>query len=128
MVPLPQQEEDVGLCSFEVELDKASWSPAIALTAQVSADVWHRRLGHLNPRKMELPRKADGNGVNYTGTVSGCDICALGKSQKKTHPKTSKHKTNRPMELVYTNHMGPITPAAKGVYTYISKFTDDFRE
>ena len=126
MVPLQQQEEDIGLCSVEVELDQASSSPAIALTAQVSADVWHRLLGHMNPRSMELLRRTDGNGVNYTGTVSGCDICALGKSQQKAHPKTTKHKTEGPMELVYTDLMGSITPAAKGGYTYISKFTDDF--
>ncbi|CAN0317868.1 unnamed protein product, partial [Scytosiphon promiscuus] len=91
-----------------------------------SADVWHRRLGHMNPRNMELLRRTDGNGVDYTGAVSGCDICALGKSQQKAHPKTTKHTTDGPMELVYTDLMGPITPAAKGGYTYISKFTDDF--
>lgn len=126
MVPLQQQEEDIGLCSFEMQLDKASSSPAIALAAQVSADVWHRRLGHMNLRNMELLRRTDGNGVDYTGTVSGCDICALGKSQQKAHPKTTRHKTDGPMELVYTDLMGSITPTAKGGYTYTSKFTDDF--
>ena len=80
----------------------------------------------MNPRNMELLRRTGGNGVNYTGTVSGCGICALGKSQQKAHPKTIKHKTEGPMELVYTDLMGSITPAAKGGYTYISKFTDDF--
>ncbi|CAN0374371.1 unnamed protein product, partial [Laminaria digitata] len=80
----------------------------------------------MNPRNMELLRKTDGNGVNYTGTVSVCNICAWGKSQQKAQPKTTKHKTDGPMELVYTDLMGPITPAAKGGYTYISKFTDDF--
>ena len=50
----------------------------------------------------------------------------MGKSQQKAHPKTTKHKTEGPMELVYADLMGPITPAAKGRYTYISKFTDDF--
>lgn len=29
------------------------------------------------------------------------------------------------MELVYTDLMGPITPAAKGGYLYVAKFTDD---
>ena len=30
------------------------------------------------------------------------------------------------MELVYTNLMGPITPAARGGYKYVAKFTDDY--
>ncbi|CAM9315052.1 unnamed protein product, partial [Laminaria digitata] len=81
---------------------KASSSPAIAFTAQVGTDVWHRRLGHMNPRNMELLWRTDGNGINYTGTVSDCDICALGKRQQKAHPETTKHKTDGPMELVYT--------------------------
>ena len=56
VVPLQQQGEDIGLCSCKAKLDRASSSPAIAPTAQVSADVWHRRLGHMNPRNMHLLR------------------------------------------------------------------------
>lgn len=41
-------------------------------------------------------------------------------------PKSTKHDTDEPKELVYTDLTGAITPAAKGVYTYISKFTDGF--
>lgn len=42
-------------------------------------------------------------------------------------PKSTKRKTDGPMELVDTDLMGPISPAAKGGYTsYVSKFTDYF--
>ena len=101
-------------------------APAVALAAQVSADTWHRMLGHMNPGNMELLRKTEGNGVEYTDTVSDCDICAVRKSIQKAHPKKTNHKTEGPMELVYTDLMGPITPAARGEYKYVSKFTDDF--
>ncbi|CAN0020693.1 unnamed protein product, partial [Ascophyllum nodosum] len=43
--------------------------------ATADADIWHRRLGHMNPRSMELLRRKEGNGVEYTGTISDCDIC-----------------------------------------------------
>ncbi|CAN0586672.1 unnamed protein product, partial [Laminaria digitata] len=66
---------------------KTLTTPSVALAAHVSADTWHRRLGHMNPRNMELLRKVDGNDVEYTGTMSGCDICAVGKSSQKAHPK-----------------------------------------
>ena len=133
---LNQHQKDAGMCSFDVSLraldgvtygrsEKPS-TPSVALPAQVSADTWHRRLGHMNPCNMELLRKVEGNGVEYTGTVSGCDICAVGKSTQKAHPKKDKHTTDGPMELVYTDLMGPITPAARGGYKYVSKFTDGF--
>ena len=80
-------------------------TPGVALATQKSADTWHRRLGHINPDNMELLRKTEGNGVEYTGTVSGCDICAVGKSAQKAHPKKTKHKTDGQMELVYTDLM-----------------------
>lgn len=125
-VPLHQKEDDVRLCSFQVELRKASSSPAVALITQVSTDVWNRRLGHTDLRNIELLRRTDGNGVNYTGTVSGCDICDLGKNQQKAHPKATTHKADGPIQLVYTALIGrKITPAAKGGYASISKFTDD---
>ena len=98
----------------------------VVYTATTSASVWHRRLGHMNPRNMEVLRNKQGNGVEYTGTISGCDICSVTKSKQQAHPKKSTRKTTRPMQLVYTDLMGPFTPAAKGGYRFVSKFTDDY--
>ena len=98
----------------------------VVYTATTSASVWHRRLGHMNPRNMEVLRNKKGNGVEYTGTTSGCDICSVTKSKQQAHPKKSTRKTTRPMQLVYTDLMGPFTPAAKGGYRFVSKFTDDY--
>ena len=98
----------------------------VVYTATTSASVWHRRLGHMNPRNMEVLRHKKGNGMEYTGTISGCDICSVTKSKQQAHPKKSTRKTTRPMQLVYTDLMGPFTPAAKGGYRFVSKFTDDY--
>lgn len=94
--------------------------------ASASADTWHRRLGHMNPRSMDLLRKKEGNGVEYLGDTSPCSVCTTSKSKQLAHPKTTTRKTTRPMQLVYTDNMGPFTPAAKGGYRYACKFTDDF--
>ena len=75
---------------------------------------------------MEVLRNKKGDGVEYTGTISGCDICSVTKSKQQAHPKKSTRKTTRPMQLVYTELMGPFTPAAKGGYRFVSKFTDDY--
>ena len=138
---LNQHGKHAGMCSFDLSLPAVdgetlaktamsgvtkTLAPGVALAAQVSADTWHRRLGHINPANMELLRKTEGNGVEYTGTVPGCYICAVGKSTQKTHPKKTKHKIDGPMEVVYTDLMGPIMTAARGGYKNVSKFTDDF--
>ncbi|CAM9568805.1 unnamed protein product, partial [Hapterophycus canaliculatus] len=99
---------------------------AVAFPATVSADIWHRRLGHLNPRSMDVLRKTEGSGVGFTDVLSGCDICALTKSRQQPHPKANSRKTQGPMERVYTDLMGPFNPPAQGGYKYVSKFTDDF--
>ena len=98
----------------------------VVYTATTSASVWPRRLRHMNPRNMEVLRNKKGNGAEYTGTISGCDICSVTKSKQQAHPKKSTRKTTRPIQLVYTDLMGPFTPAAKGVYRFVSKFTGDY--
>ena len=100
--------------------------PRVVYAATADADIWHRRLGHMNPRSMELLRRKEGNVVEYTGTVSDRDICVLSKSKQRAHPKKSTRTTTRPMQLIYTDLMGPFTPPAKGGYRYVSKFTDDY--
>ena len=94
--------------------------------ATADADIWHRRLGHMNLRSMELLCRKEGNGVKYTETVSDCNICALSKSRQQVHPKKSTRTTTRPMHLIYTDLMGPFMPPAKRGYRYVSKFTDDY--
>ena len=101
-------------------------TPVMALSTQVHAEVWHRRLRHINSRNMELLRKKDDSGVDFTGTLSDCDICHINKNQQKAHPTKTVHETTRPVELVYTDLMGPMKPSAKEGYVHVSKFTDDF--
>ena len=139
VIPLKQDPRDQGMCSLDITFQRDSHgvlgksegvSPdsgsGVVYTATTSASVWHRRLGHMNPRNMEVLRNKKGNGVEYTGTISGCDICSVTKSKQQAHPKKSTRKTTRPMQLVYTDLMGPFTPAVKGGYRFVSKFTDDY--
>ena len=139
VIPLKQDPQDQGMCSLDITFQRDSHgvlgksegvSPdsgsGVVYTATTSASVWHRRLEHMNPRNMEVLRNKKGNGVEYTGTISGCDICSVTKSKQQAHPKKSTRKTTRPMQLVYTDLMEPFTPAAKGGYRFVSKFTDDY--
>lgn len=155
IIPLKQATRDMGMCSLDIEFQAASRERAaptmptphafpedrafgkpdaascddglgVAYAATVNANTWHRRLGHLNFRSMDLLRKKEGNGVDFADSMSPCDICAISKSRQLAHPKKTTRKTTAPMQLVYTDNMGQITPPAKGGFRYACKFTDAF--
>ncbi|CAB1121163.1 unnamed protein product [Ectocarpus sp. CCAP 1310/34] len=45
----------------------------------VSADTWHRRLGHLNARSLDILRKDTGTGVDYRDSLSPCGVRQIAK-------------------------------------------------
>ena len=71
------------LCFVKVELGGVTGG--FALRAE-SADLWHRRMGHINRRGMDVLRKLLGNGIEYTGDIQACDVCSVGKSNQLAHP------------------------------------------
>ena len=62
------------LCSFDLEL--GGDSGGLALRAE-SADLWHRRMAHINRKSIDVLRKQASNGVEYNGDVQACDVCAV---------------------------------------------------
>ena len=130
VVPLQQLNKNQDLFSFDLGfiLAPATSRPSrntTALTAlQAPADLWHRRMGHVNPQSLWILRDASDNGIYFSDSVSPCDVCAFGKSKQERHPKTTAHNTARPFPLVYTDPLGPVSPPALGGFRYVSMFTD----
>ena len=76
-VPMKRLDNDTILCSVSLESDN---STNTVMRAE-SADLWHRRLGHINSRSLDVLRKVEGNDIDYTGNVKACDVvCAIGKN------------------------------------------------
>ena len=84
-IPLQQVGGHRDLYTFNIDPGGVD----LALHAEVNADQWHRRMAHINARILELLNKTDANGVNFSGGVSPCDVCAIGKSIQQPHPKKS---------------------------------------
>ena len=61
-------DEQTGylLCSITLKLSDSS---GVAMRA-VSADIGHRRGGHLNSKSLDILRRASGNGVDCDGAVT----------------------------------------------------------
>ena len=97
------------------------------MNAVSSAQLWHRRLGHLNRRSLELMQWHDGNAITFASTIADCDVCAVGNGQQLAHPKKSQHAgITRPFQLCYGDLMGPFTPEAHGGFKYVNNITDQF--
>ena len=65
-----------------------------------------------------------GSGVDYNGDIQACDVCAVGKSKQKVHPKQPTYDVQHAFQLVTVDLMGPFQPAALGGYSYVTKFVD----
>ena len=121
-IPLQQVGVRRDLYTFSTELGGVD----LALHTEVNADQWHRRMGHINARSLEPLNKTDANGLSFSGGISPCDVCAIGKSIQQRHPKKSNLGITMPFKLVYTGLMGPISPPAMESFKYVSKIMDDF--
>ena len=79
------------LYSFVLDLSTDGYGATeLALNAVANAQLWHRRLGHLSKRALELMQRRDGHGITFDGSLADCDVCAMGKGRQLAHPKGQK--------------------------------------
>ena len=124
-ITVPLRAED-GLYSLVFDLSADSHGGMeLAMNAMTNSQLWHRRLGHLNKRSVELMQRRDSNGVAFDDSIDHCDVCAVGKRLQLPYPKKTKHADiTTPFQLIYGDLMGPFKPAARGGYKYVIKITD----
>ena len=120
---LPLQELENDLYFFSVDLVSGSSAPELAMQAAATATLWRRRMGHLNRKSLNLLKKVNNNGVSFDGTVPDCEVCVVGKSRQRAHPKTADQHVQKLFQLVFTDIMGQFTPEALGGYKYVSKIS-----
>ena len=84
----PLQALGHDLYCFSLDLTHGGNGPELTMQAAANDSLWHRRLGHLNRKSLDLLKNLDNNGVSFDGPVSDCDVYAVGKSHQLVHPKT----------------------------------------
>nr|GEZ65413.1 zinc finger, CCHC-type [Tanacetum cinerariifolium] len=89
--------------------------------------LWYARLGHLNfddINKMTRKRLVDGIlRINHAGQI--CDACLLGKHSRTPFPNQAKFRSKNPLDLVYGDLSGPISPATHSRKKLIFLLVDD---
>eukprot|EP00903_Cladosiphon_okamuranus_P015299 g14134.t1 len=89
-----------------------------------TADLWHRRMGHINAKSLDVLRQQTDNGIDYRGDLQDCGACPLGKSSQQPHPKHAAYGVSSAFQLVFVDTLGPFTPVALGGFKYTAKFVD----
>ncbi|PWA38442.1 gag-pol polyprotein [Artemisia annua] len=101
----------------------------ICLLANVDnqAWLWHARLGHLNFDDInKMTRKGLVEGIpriNHAGQI--CDACLLGKHSRTPFLNQAKFRSKNPLDLVYGDFCGPISPTTHSGKKLIFLLVDD---
>ncbi|GJT89188.1 zinc finger, CCHC-type containing protein [Tanacetum coccineum] len=90
--------------------------------------LWHARLGHLNFESLRSMAQRDlVHGIpSIKHTTQICDVCLIGKHSRAPFPKREKARSTSPLDLVYGDLCGPISPPTPSGKKYIFLLVDDY--
>ncbi|GJR59176.1 zinc finger, CCHC-type containing protein [Tanacetum coccineum] len=90
--------------------------------------LWHARLGHLNFESLKSMAQRDLvygiPAIKHATQI--CDVCLIGKHSRAPFPKKAKARSTSPLDLVYGDLCGPISPPTPSGKKYIFLLVDDY--
>ena len=96
-------------------------SSSEAVGTPLNLELWHRRLAHVNLKKVQQT-------IKYRGSLPDqfyCVGCIHGKAHRQSFPKDGKSRVEKPGELVHMDIAGPMS-ASFGGAKYFLLLKDDF--
>ncbi|KAG8480143.1 hypothetical protein CXB51_024938 [Gossypium anomalum] len=108
-------------------LDVSQLKRRAYLSQSDSAGLWHKRLGHVNFRLLDLLHKLGlAEDMTKVEPLEGvCDVCQLGKQARLSFPVDQAWRARETLELVHSDICGPMkTPSLNGS-KYFLLFIDD---
>lgn len=101
----------------------------LAAPAVASAELWHRRLGHINRCDMEKMKNGIVDGLSYPTTSNmlkeKCVTCCEGKQTRLPFSHVGE-RSNATLEIVHADLCGPMETKSIGGAQYFLLFVDDF--
>ena len=94
-----------------------------------SANLWHRRLGHLGKQQMrEIVSKELARGVTILkgDELSFCESCIEGKMHRKPFEPVGAIRSTRKLQCIHSDVCGPMPTESLGQKRYFVSFTDDY--
>lgn len=118
-----EHEHSILLCDGRQEAVSAS----VAVAAELPADLWHKRLGHLGMKGMCALRDNLATGICFqVSSDVKCETCLLGKQVALPFPAGEAARATSPLELIHSDVAGPMQECSFGGAKYIVTFTDDY--
>ena len=89
--------------------------------------LWHNRLGHVNFKAMELMSREElALGIpKFMQPKKNCEGCLMSKQARKPFPSQALFIAKKPLELIYADICGPISPSTLAGNKYFLLFVDD---
>ena len=81
----------------------------VLATVQDESETWHRRLGHCNVRTLKQLTERQGSGIKLSANIQNldCQVCAVSKNKKISHPRSDRPRSSRRLEVVHADLWGP---------------------
>ncbi|KAK2575254.1 hypothetical protein KPH14_001337, partial [Odynerus spinipes] len=109
------------------KLDTCRGNALVAVDNRQSHELWHKRLGHLNDRSMDLLQKGLATGIKFNNSDrKSCISCVMGKQTRLPFSHTGRQRACELLELLYADVCGPINDASWSGAKYIFVLVDDF--
>lgn len=108
-------------------LDEEQTEAVNLCEANSSQELWHRRLGHLNKRSMDLLKQGMAIGIDYNSNkFTPCVACFEGKQSRLPFPKQSYNRATEKLGLIHSDLCGPMSVSSFSGARYLLTFIDDF--
>ncbi|GJW88634.1 ribonuclease H-like domain-containing protein [Tanacetum coccineum] len=115
--------ESGGLYLFEMDNNKSIGNINMAMSFNVSKDLWHNRLGHLTYQVLSMLKS--NLYLSKNTKVSVCKTYHRDKQTRELFP-LSDHKSKRLGELVHLDLWGPYRVTSKEGFKYFLTIVDDY--
>jgi transposase InsO family protein len=108
--------------------------PVIAMATRVkeSAELWHRRMGHLSYASLHnMVKKGAVEGINIgaddfkVDTSKPCNVCEIAKQPRLPFPDAER-TADRPLQMVSMDICGPMATQSIGGSYYMATFLDHY--
>lgn len=98
-----------------------------AIGSSKSMELWHRRLGHVNPSYLKKMRNGGVVGVDYAGDEHSieCIACCKGKQTRKPFPKHGS-RAKELLETIHGDLLGKVECSSIGGSKFCLVLVDDF--
>lgn len=116
----------------ERNLYKLQFKPEVEKQAQKAYSIsteeydWHKKLGHASQEKLQKLKQRKLISFENSNSEELCEPCLKGRQTRLPFQERNRKNSNRILELIHTDVIGPLNPVSHDGKKYILTFIDDF--